>query len=319
MYPEFRQNDFYVSGESYGGHYVPQLSNLILEYNKKVNLKSSEAEPSKEKINMKGFLVGNPGLDDDWYFNTNEYAFVTTMYNHGLIPQAAYTNAYLACDWQNFLTNCASNYTNPSKACEIETGKALKYLPRNYDPYDVYAPTCKKTETSKYENGYNYFKNNSPGLYRMLNEKYNLDFGFDPCLEEYVVSYLNQVEVQKAIHIPNAPVKWTPGGGIHYGDESEIITPYFEKFFKETEWKMMVYTGDTDAAVPLVGTQRWIECLKLNTMIDWQQWYLDNKIGGAFKVYDKGLIYLTVHGCGHTIPTYCPHQGFEMFSMFFEL
>ena len=58
----------------------------------------------------------------------------------------------------------------------------------------------------------------------------------------------------------------------------------------------MVFTGDTDAAVPLVGTERWVECLNLDTKEDWKQWYLDEKIGGSYKVFDKGLIYLTVHG-----------------------
>ena len=32
---------------------------------------------------MKGFWIGNPGINSDWYYNANEYAFLTFMYNHG--------------------------------------------------------------------------------------------------------------------------------------------------------------------------------------------------------------------------------------------
>ncbi|ETO05200.1 hypothetical protein RFI_32196 [Reticulomyxa filosa] len=43
VFTQFQNNDFYVTGESYGGHYVPQLSQMILEQN--------------NTINMKGFVV----------------------------------------------------------------------------------------------------------------------------------------------------------------------------------------------------------------------------------------------------------------------
>lgn len=50
------------------GHYVPELSNLIYEGNK-----------NGGTINMQGFIVGNPGTDDDWFYFVNQYAFLTFM------------------------------------------------------------------------------------------------------------------------------------------------------------------------------------------------------------------------------------------------
>ncbi|KAG6427925.1 hypothetical protein SASPL_112172 [Salvia splendens] len=38
-FPEFNHRGFYISGESYGGHYVPQLAHLILQSKAKINLK----------------------------------------------------------------------------------------------------------------------------------------------------------------------------------------------------------------------------------------------------------------------------------------
>ena len=51
-FPELRKNDFYITGESYSGIYVPYLAYEIIKYNK---LPSSR----ETKINLKGTMVGN--------------------------------------------------------------------------------------------------------------------------------------------------------------------------------------------------------------------------------------------------------------------
>ncbi|KAL3502240.1 hypothetical protein ACH5RR_036689 [Cinchona calisaya] len=53
-FPQYKGRDFYIIGESYAGHFVPQLSQRILSYNRR----------AAEKINFKGFLIGNALIDD---------------------------------------------------------------------------------------------------------------------------------------------------------------------------------------------------------------------------------------------------------------
>lgn len=47
-YPEYITRDFFITGESYAGHYVPQLAQLILHNNKLTN---------QTAINLKGIAV----------------------------------------------------------------------------------------------------------------------------------------------------------------------------------------------------------------------------------------------------------------------
>ncbi|XP_047336729.1 serine carboxypeptidase-like 40 [Impatiens glandulifera] len=55
-FPEYKTRDFYISGESYAGHYVPQLAQTVLEHNKMAN---------KTLINLKGIIIGNAVIDDE--------------------------------------------------------------------------------------------------------------------------------------------------------------------------------------------------------------------------------------------------------------
>ena len=45
-FPEYKGRDFYIAGESYGGHYVPQLAYTILQHNNSI-------------INLKGIMVSS--------------------------------------------------------------------------------------------------------------------------------------------------------------------------------------------------------------------------------------------------------------------
>ncbi|KAK1383116.1 hypothetical protein POM88_020851 [Heracleum sosnowskyi] len=56
-FPQYKSHEFYISGESYAGHYFPQLFEVIFDKNMYV--------PKKEYINFKGFMIGNALMDDE--------------------------------------------------------------------------------------------------------------------------------------------------------------------------------------------------------------------------------------------------------------
>jgi len=306
QFPQFKTNDFYVTGESYGGHYVPELANLILEGNQNLT--------TDQQINVKGILVGNPGIDDDWYYNIDEYAFVSFLYQRALIPQHAYTDAALACGWDNFLTNCGNNYTNTSTACNTQVNNALTYVSSiDIDFYDVYAPVCTIPVESRLPLG-QYASRKGRSVINKLPPPYPQD-GFQPCLENWMVPYLNQPSVQAALGV--LPTKWALFGNITYGSELEFMIPLFQKFINQTNWRILVYSGDADSAVPFIGTQRWIQCLEQPITRDWTRWYYQENIAGGFIEYE-GISFLTVKGSGHMVPWYTPDLAYAFFERWLQ-
>ncbi|XP_014212799.1 venom serine carboxypeptidase [Copidosoma floridanum] len=70
LFPELQQNEFYVTGESYAGKYVPAISHAIKDYNIK----------AKVKINLKGLAIGN-GFTDP----LNQLIYSDYLYQVGLL------------------------------------------------------------------------------------------------------------------------------------------------------------------------------------------------------------------------------------------
>ncbi|XP_022166518.1 venom serine carboxypeptidase-like [Myzus persicae] len=72
LFPEYQHNDFYVTGESFAGHYVPSLSYAIHQNNPEAQV----------KINLKGLAIGN-GLVDP----LNQLFYSEFLYQHGFIDE----------------------------------------------------------------------------------------------------------------------------------------------------------------------------------------------------------------------------------------
>ncbi|XP_037432696.1 serine carboxypeptidase 1-like [Triticum dicoccoides] len=114
-FPEYKGRDFYIAGESYSGHYVPQLATVIVAL----------AEFGLTDVNLKGIFVGNPYLDD--YMNTKgSYEF---LWNHGVISDEVWGNISEHCSFGRF----------EGTACG-EAKKSFKI--GDIDRYNIYAPVC---------------------------------------------------------------------------------------------------------------------------------------------------------------------------------
>ncbi|XP_074346166.1 serine carboxypeptidase 1-like [Apium graveolens] len=117
-FPEYQTRDLFITGESYAGHYIPQLAQLILHNNKITN---------QTVINLKGIAIGNAYIDEETQ-NTGSYDY---YWSHALLSDEIHEGITLNC---NFSPNA-----NVSEACiyyvnQVDLGDIF--------PYDIYAPWC---------------------------------------------------------------------------------------------------------------------------------------------------------------------------------
>ncbi|KAJ0979464.1 hypothetical protein J5N97_014938 [Dioscorea zingiberensis] len=76
-HPKFLKNEFYITGESYAGHYIPAVTERVHRGNK---------EKEGLQINLKGFAIGN-GLTNP---SIQYGAYADYAYSMGLIGEAAH-------------------------------------------------------------------------------------------------------------------------------------------------------------------------------------------------------------------------------------
>eukprot|EP00727_Mastigamoeba_balamuthi_P002068 m51a1_g11859 hypothetical protein (914) ;mRNA; r:503783-507973 len=309
MFPEFAKHKLYISGESYGGHYVPELAAEILK------------RDTAGQVPLAGLMIGNPFINADGFlFDRDPYAdawnYVTFMYSHGLLPHQAYANAVARCNWQSYLSNCSSDaWKKPSVACLDAIDICIEYIPRDIDVYDVNSPKC-------FDKGLQYVSRWSPLANIILNKRAKSplqDIAFDPCIDNHVVAYMNQESVQKAIHA--RPTKWdTFAPHLNYSDSdgNDDMIPYFDHFFEAApHWRILIFSGDLDGCIPFMGTAKWIACRGRPVKNAWRTWHLDGQVAGGVIEYDR-ITFATVKGAGHMVSYYLPPAGYAIFDRWIQ-
>ncbi|KAG0487626.1 hypothetical protein HPP92_009721 [Vanilla planifolia] len=144
LYPEFIENPFYITGESYAGVYVPTLSAEVAE-GIKVGIKPI--------INFKGYMIGN-GVTDEKFDGD---ALVPFAHGMGLISDELFQETNAAC---------SGSYWNPvNKSCEEKLTKIDMEL-QNLNMYDILEPCYHVPEIRDVVS----YKRMLPAGFRMLGE-----------------------------------------------------------------------------------------------------------------------------------------------------
>lgn len=93
---------------------------------------------------------------------------------------------------------------------------------------------------------------------------------YDPCVGVEVADYLNRPEVQRALHANTTalPYPWTECSNVvDYSDEDLMTSmlPVYRWLFKNAPaLRLMIYSGDVDGIVPVLGTRTWIRELGMH-------------------------------------------------------
>ena len=74
----------------------------------------------------------------------------------------------------------------------------------------------------------------------------------------------------------------------------------------------MIYSGDVDGAVPLIGTRQWLKKLNLPVAANYTSWTIEEGQVSGYKEQYEGLLFVTVKGAGHMVPEFKPPEAFHM-------
>ncbi|VFQ97227.1 unnamed protein product [Cuscuta campestris] len=285
-FPQYKHRDFYIVGESYAGHYVPQLSQIIYQKNKGVE---------NPVINFKGFMVGNP-VTDDYYDLIGTF---DSWWTHGLVSDSTYQTLQVACRNVSIL-RLPPDCNNAINLANEEQG--------NIDIHSIFTPVCNATVTTP---------TTSKGYFNAWRSR-----SYDPCTWIYSTKYFNTPQVQKALHanVTGIPYTWETCSATvanNWSDAPISMLPIYKELIA-AGFRIWLFSGDTDAEIPVAATRKSINAMNLTTLANWYAWYDDlGEVGGWSQVY-KGLTFVTVRGAGHEAAVLWPRQVLTLLRSFLE-
>ncbi|XP_043691059.1 serine carboxypeptidase-like 45 isoform X1 [Telopea speciosissima] len=290
-FPEYKNRGFFIAGESYAGHYVPQLALLIVQSNK------------DKQFNLKGIALGNPLLE----FTTDFNSRAMFLWSHGLITDSTYVAFTSVCNFTRYVSE--SFRFSVSSVCVGVMDQVSREVSQYVDQYDVTLDVCLSSLQAQ-----------SKALTRPQYEH-----KIDVCVRDETYIYLNRKHVQKALHARLVGVtNWSICSKvIHYKLLNlEIPTVPILCSLIQSGIRVMVYSGDQDSIIPLTGSRTLVHGLAkelgLNTTVTYRVWFAQKQVGGWTQVYGDILSFATIRGASHEVPFSQPERSLVLFNAFLE-
>jgi len=293
-YPEFAYQDFFITGESYAGNYIPLIAQQV--------------KNNPNNINLKGLLIGNGcwgnSVGTCGHGGDSTRIITQFFYGHALFSERLYDN----------LTRDCGNFSTISSACQADID-AMNSEVGSYYTYNIY-DNCGGDHYF-----YDYFQQDGPGEpyyekafnpeYVQLGEALN---AYACGGENAMNKWLADPAVPDAIHVKR-------GGNQSYTRESNDMRPIYKSLLEK--YNITIYSGDADACVPFWGSEEWTSQLGFPVQTAWHPWTSQAVNGhtvtaGYATRYNapNGFQYVTIKGAGHMVPTYKPVAALTLFNKF---
>mmetsp|Transcript_40364 Transcript_40364/g.62069 ORF Transcript_40364/g.62069 Transcript_40364/m.62069 type:complete len:348 (-) Transcript_40364:37-1080(-) len=307
IYDEFATNDFWVTGESYAGVYIPTLAYQILTNGSDSQLSSN--------LQRGGLMLGNPvtNCGGESFTGDGDILSLDTRVNlyywHGMTSRRNFDN------WNNMGCNTASP---PNMfQCYSLFGKISSGIGHLDQPLMTAERSERKVEKPRMQPSASV--NPDMLYYSYCTGNGTLDFDVDivpDCftLDDQVSAYLNDPAVQAAINA--RPTNWTEcTSKLAYKKLNMPMTNYLEIFFQDfPSMAVHYYSGDCDlATVPFAQTQRCLETMNRPIVEEWRPYVINKEVVGYTETFDS-YTYSTIKGAGHEAPQYQPAAAYLLFS-----
>jgi cathepsin A (carboxypeptidase C) len=286
-YPQFQENDFFITGESYAGHYVPATAHRVWLGNKN--------KESDVVIPLKGMAVGN-GLTDPEiqysYYPEMAYDFAKELLGAPVISKSAYDqmNAGLPrcidmikkCQKTTFYCSTAQTYCN-----NLVLG-----------PYQ--------------ETGLNVYN------IRQKCEKAGICYDLDAS-----TAWLNQADVQAVLGVDQ---EWEQCNydvnGMFKNDWMKNFENQIPELLEDGV-KVLIYAGDLDFICNWIGNKAWTKALEWSGKDEFNAaednaWMVNGEKHGELRNHEN-FSFLRVYEAGHMVPMDQPVAALEMLKEFITL
>ncbi|KAF1329200.1 Serine protease family s10, partial [Globisporangium splendens] len=303
-FPEYEGRDFFVTGESYGGHYVPAAAHYIWEQSK---LNKSEDETLK--LNLKGLSIGN-GLTNPLIQYKYNVDMADNSYNITLLDDDQKEQMKLdSVECIELTAECQKSPKNGTICTDAQLCWQEKLIApfqaANRNNYDIRLP-C------------DYAKNES--CYDMT----------------YVEKYLDSPKVRRYINVDfDRVTSWVESSSEVYktfttdGDWSMGFHTYVADMLDDGI-RVLIYAGDADYMCNWQGNRAWTLDLDwkgkagYNAAVERPFVTHDPLVVDAPAV-DAGVLrsfenfaFLRVYNAGHMVPMDQPAVSLEMVNKFFK-
>ncbi|KAK0407393.1 hypothetical protein QR680_019175 [Steinernema hermaphroditum] len=343
-FPQYQGNDFYVTGESYGGVYVPTLTNKLIQM----------IQAKKLNAKLVGMAVGNGELNS--YDQVN--SAIDLNYYRGIIGKIQFESIKECCN--------VTTYTSPLSKCNVS---AQIYFDSagNAHPYTFSDPQLQQCAENVVTFGFSDVWSTENDVYNTYQDCYghpsasrkkaikmrllksspitngiptfvdqgsqqntfstDAQWGFYCYQDDALAKYLNQPEVRAALHIPHDAPVWSGCNDTindRYDQQHHDMMPIFDSISKSGyNLRVLIYNGDVDEACNFMGDQWFIERFAQDNQFMTTQNHTDWDYAGVFAGYQKKFVsgnvqldQLTVKGAGHFVPMDRPAPALQMITNF---
>lgn len=310
-YPEFSTQDFYITGESYAGIYIPTLVQQI------------EAHP-EANINLKGFAIGDGCIGSE--------VGSCGPFGMQILSEFFYGQAFYSLELHGKILNECAQWNDPSVECQALV-KQMNDEVGAYFVYNVY-DTCGNDQTllemyPEHPDGGWVHKDFNPAYFNGRRADWSATPAFSkrsggavegalndyPCGGEKVMTeWLARKDVQAAIHVKTD----VPHFQFNYTMSEKNLLPAYPGFIEK--YRVLIYSGNVDACIPWYGSEQWTSGLGLKKVDNWRPWNYEaphgKLVGGYVTLYENDFAFLTVKGSGHMVPQFKPIPALTMIEKF---
>ena len=280
-FQQFKGRDLYVTGESYGGHYVPYISNMFFRSN-------------NPDIRLKGLAIGNGLSDPD-----NQY---TQYVPYATLPENL---PYTKLSEQDI-----KDLTDWSGLCGMLTTRRNPMNTFNYKLVCAYIISIIEIspDPSKYSQKFNTY-----------NIKLPCPKEFQLCYDMvYLTDFFNRKDVQQFLGVNKTWVQCdnVSGNKIRKADWWNYAAPQLIPLL-ENGVKVLIYSGDLDFICNWKGGDLWTNKLPWSGQKEFnRQKYVKKATGYGESKKWKNFEFLRFYDAGHMVPYDKPKESVMMLNEF---